>query len=422
MFTAFSTALSALNATATAIDVVGNNLANLNTPGYKNSVVYFRDLVSQSMGGGSGESQVGIGIARPLTIRQFTQGAIQSSTGFMDAAVQGDGFFVTKGSQGNQLYTRAGNFQLDASGNMLSATGERVQGWTNIDPATGILDTNGAINDIVVQVGNAKQPVASNKFTLDLNLDSTAAADVTSKFSAPIKVYDTLGTSHVLTVHLQKTAAGQWAYNVTMPGEEITGGTTGTPFDLTGASGTLTFGTDGQLTAPVAGSPIGFDIPGLTSGAADMHLDWNPYTATGSGRITQFGQPSASAASSQNGSAASQLIGVALADHGVVLAQYSDGQQVAVAQLAMASVRNPGSLIASGNNNYMTSAHTATPAIGIPGTGGRGDIVAGAIESSTVDIAKAFTDLIVFQRSYQANSKVITTVDELSQVTINLKQ
>ena len=131
----------------------------------------------------------------------------------------------------------------------------------------------------------------------------------------------------MLTVNLQKTAAGQWAYTVSMPGEEITGGTAGAAFDLTGASGTLTFGTDGQLTSPVAGSPIGFDIPGLTSGAADMHLDWNPFTATGSGRITQFGQPSAPAGSSQNGSAAAQLIRVGLADHGQIMAQYSDGQR-----------------------------------------------------------------------------------------------
>jgi flagellar hook protein FlgE len=422
MFTSFSTALSALNATATAVDVVGNNLANLNTPGFKTNVVYFRDLVTQSLGAGLGETQVGFGTGRPLTIRQFTQGAIQSSTGLLDAAVQGDGFFVTKNAQGNTLYTRAGNFQVDDFGNLKTNTGERVQGWTSLDPTTGVLDTNGAIGDIVVPVGAAKQPIASNQFTLDVNLNSSAAADATSKFSDTIKVYDSLGTTHVLTVHFEKTAANQWSYNVTIPGEEITGGTAGTPFDITGASGALTFGSDGLLTSPAPGSLIGFDIPGLTTGAADMHLDWNPYTTTNVGRITQFGQPSAPSASSQNGSAAAQLIRVGLADGGQMLAQYSDGQQVVVGQVAMAGVRNPESLIAAGNNNYQVSARTATPAIGLPNQGGRGDIVGGAIESSTVDIAREFTQLIVLQRGYQANSKVITTVDELSQVTINLKQ
>jgi flagellar hook protein FlgE len=422
MFTSFSTALSALNATSTAVDVVGNNLANLNTPGFKTNVVYFRDLVTQSLGAGLGETQVGFGTGRPLTIRQFTQGAIQSSTGLLDAAVQGDGFFVAKNAQGNTVYTRAGNFQVDDAGNLKTNTGEKVQGWTSIDPTTGILDTNGATGDIVVPVGAAKQPVASSRFTLDLNLNSAATADATSNFSDTIKVYDSLGATHVLTVHFQKTAPSQWSYNVTLPGEEITGGTAGTPFDITGASGSLTFGVDGQLTAPAAGAVIGFDIPGLTSGAADMHLDWDPRTSTGAGRITQFGQPSAPAASSQNGSAAAQLIRVGLADGGKMLAQYSDGQQVVVGQVAMASIRNPESLIAVGNNNYQASARTATPAVGLPNTGGRGDIVGGAIEASTVDIAREFTNLIVLQRGYQANSRVITTVDELSQETINLKR
>ena len=137
MFTSFSTALSALNATSTAVDVVGNNLANLNTPGFKTNVVYFRDLVTQSLGAGLGETQVGFGTGRPLTIRQFTQGAIQSSTGLLDAAVQGDGFFVAKNAQGNTLYTRAGNFQVDDSGNLKTNTGELVQGWTTMDTTTG---------------------------------------------------------------------------------------------------------------------------------------------------------------------------------------------------------------------------------------------------------------------------------------------
>lgn len=419
MFTSFSTALSALSATSTAVDVVGNNLANLNTPGYKTNVVYFRDLVTQSLGAGLGETQVGFGTGRPLTIRQFTQGAIQSSTGLLDAAVQGDGFFVTKSTQGNTLYTRSGNFQVDDAGYLKTNTGERVQGWTTIDPTTGTLNTNGAIGDIVVPVGAAKQPVATSQFTMDLNLNSSAAGDSTSQFSDTMKVYDSLGTSHVLTVNFQKAGANQWTYNVTIPGEDVSGGTPGAPFDV-GAAGTMTFGTNGQMTDPAFGAPITVAIPGLSSGAADMSLAWNPYTSTGAGRVTQFGQPSARSASSQNGSAAAQLVRVGLADGGQMLAQYSDGQQVVVGQVAMAGVRNPESLIAVGNNNYQVSARTATPAVGLPNQGGRGDIVGGAIESSTVDIAKEFTNLIVLQRGYQANSRVITTVDQLSQETINL--
>ena len=420
MFTSFSTALSALDATSTAIDVVGNNLANLNTPGFKDSTTYFRDLVTESLGAGLGETQVGFGTGTPMTIRQFTQGAIQSSSGLLDAAIAGDGFFVVSNAQGNQLYTRAGSFQVDDSGTLRTNTGEAVQGWTTLNPTTGNVDTNLAITNIVVPVGGVKQPVATSSLTLDLNLNSAAAADATSDHAETIKVYDTLGTSHTLTMNFEKTGANTWSYSVTIPGEDLSGGTAGTPVAISGASGTLTFGTNGQLTSPDAASPINIAITGLADGASDMSANWSLYTPAGAGRITQFGQPSAPEASSQNGSSASQLTRVGLANGGELLAQYSDGTQVVVGQVAMANIRNPESLIAVGNNNYQASALTASPAVGVANTGGRGDIQGGSIESSTVDIAKEFTNLIVLQRGYQANSRVITTADTLSQETINL--
>ena len=422
MFTSFSTALSALNAQSTAVDVVGNNLANLNTPGYKTSVVYFRDLVTQSLGAGLGETQVGFGTGRPLTIRQFSQGAIQASSGLLDAAIQGDGFFPVRNAQGNTLYTRAGNFQVDLAGNLLTNTGERVQGWTTLDPTTGAVNTSGPISDIVVPVGSLKTPVATTLFTVDLNLDASAPATSASHFSTPMEVFDSLGTSHVLTVNFQKTDANTWQYDITIPGEEVTGGTAGTPTAIDGASGTLTFGADGRLTDPAAGSPIAFGITGLASGASGMQIAWDLYSASGAGRLTQFGQPSAVSANAQNGFAAAQLVRVGLSDGGQILAQFSNGQQTMVGQVALASIRNPESLIAVGNNNFQLSARSAAAAIGVPGTGGRGTIIGGAIENSTVDIAREFTNLIVLQRGYQANSRVITTVDEMSQETINLKR
>ena len=420
MFTSFSTALSALDATSTAIDVVGNNLANLNTPGFKDSTTYFRDLVTESLGAGLGETQVGFGTGTPITMRQFTQGAIQSSSGVLDAAISGDGFFVVDNAQGNQLYTRAGSFQVDLAGTLRTNTGEAVQGWTVVDASTGAVNTNLAISNISVPVGGVKQPVATSNMTLDLNLNSAALADGTSAHSETIKVYDTLGTSHTLTVNFQKTGPNTWSYAVTIPGEDVSGGTAGTPSQVSGASGTLTFGTNGQLTSPDATSPINLAITGLADGASDISANWNLYTPAGAGRITQFGQPSAPEAVSQDGSPASQLIRVGLANGGELLAQYSDGTQVVVGQVAMANIRNPESLIAVGNNNYQASALTASPAIGVPDTGGRGDIQGGSIESSTVDIAQEFTNLIVLQRGYQANSRVITTADTLSQETINL--
>jgi flagellar hook protein FlgE len=295
-----------------------------------------------------------------------------------------------------------------------------VQGWTTIDPTTGQVDTNGPIGNIVVPVGTLKPPTTTTTFTDDLNLNSSAAADATSSFTTPLTVYDSLGNTHVLTLSFQKTDANTWSYNVTVPGADVTGGTAGTPFDISGASGTLTFDTNGNMTDPAAGSPINFSIPGLSDGASDMNLSWNPYNADGSGEITQFSQPSASSASSQNGAGAAQLVSVGLANGGGIVAQYSDGTQLTVGQVAVASIRNPSTLVAVGNNDFQLSQLTAAPAIGMPGTGGRGTIQGGSVEASTVDIATEFTSLIVYQRGYEANAHVITTADQLSQDTINL--
>lgn len=419
--TAFSTALSALNASSTAIDVVGNNLANLSTPGFKPSTVIFSDLVSQSLGQGLGGTQVGFGTGVPLTFRQFTQGSIQQTSAALDAAIQGSGFFVVQDSNGNTEFTRAGNFLVDKFGTLRTSTGETVQGWTALDPVTLEVNTNGPVGNITVPLGSLKPPVVTTEFAVNLNLNSAETADITSDFTTPITVYDSLGTSHVLTLQFQKTAANTWQYQVFAPGEEITGGTAGTPFALAGATGTLTFGNqDGLLTDPPFGTPIQFQIPGLTDGAKDMDLTWDPYTADGVGRITQFGQKSSPAASSQNGSPAAQLDHVGLADGGKVIAQYTDGTEVIVGSLAVASILNPDSLVANGHNNFRVSAASAVPSIGAPGTGGRGSILGNAIESSTADIAREFTNLIVYQRAYEANSKVITTSDTLAQDTINL--
>lgn len=422
----FSAALSALSALGTAVDVVGNNLANLNTPGFKASAVSFQDLVTQSMGSGLGETQVGFGVAQPQTFRQFNQGSVQTTGGLLDSAIQGDGFFIVKDSNGRTLYTRAGNFLTDKDGVLMTNTGAHVQGWSAVDPTTGAVNTVGAIGDIVIPVGSLKPPRVTTDFSIDMNLDANAAAAASSLTTAPMTVYDSLGNSHVLTIHFQKSAANTWSYGVSVPAVEVGGLTTDPPVELlaTSPAPTLVFDPDGTLNTPAAGSPITFTLGGaghlFTDGAAALPLTWDPYTSSGIGRITQFGQPSALSSSSQNGSAAAQLNQVSLSNGGGVLAQYSNGDQVVVAQLALASIRNPDSLLAVGNNNFQLSARSAIPAVGVPGTGGRGSISGGALEASTVDIAREFTHLIVFERGYQANARVITTQDQLSQETINI--
>lgn len=410
MFTSFSTALSALGAHSTAVDVVGNNLANLNTPGFKASTVSFYDLVTQSLGAGLGETQVGFGVGRPVTLRQFSQGAIQSSSGTLDAAIQGDGFLVIRDQTGATLYTRGGNLQVDKSGNLLTATGDKVQGWT-VGP-DGTMNTSGAVGDIVIPVGTLKQPRPTTEFSFDLNLN--AAAPDGEKFLASIEVFDSLGTSHEVTVVFEKSAANEWKYSISIPDSDLASGT------VTPVTGTLKFDSKGQLDAGTA-EPGKLSVDNLKSGADQLELSWSLFH-NAKPRLTQFAQPSAISANAQDGYPAAQLVRVGLADGGKVLAQYSNGQQTVVGQLAMASIRNPESLIAVGNNNFQLSARSALPAIGLPGTGGRGVILGGAIEYSNVDIAREFTNLIVLQRGYQANSRVVTAVDELSQETINLKR
>jgi len=414
MFAAFSTALSALDANGVAVDVVGNNLANMNTTGYKESVAYFQDLVSESMNGG--QTQVGFGVASPLTIAQFTQGAISASSGSLDAAIQGNGFFVVN-NNGTPQYTRAGSFQVDLAGNLLTPGGQQVQGWMAVG---GVVNTGGPIGNITVPLGSLQAPQATQNMTVSANFNASATTGATSDWSAPITVYDSLGTAHVVTLNFQQTAANTWSYTATVPGADVTAGTAGTPYAIPNGSGTLTFNSSGQLTSPAVGAPITFAIPGLTDGAADMSVNWNPYNADGTGTLTQFDQSSATSATSQDGAAAAQLTSVTMGDGGQLTASYSDGQQAVVGALAMANIQNPQTLVNVGNNNYQLSADTAAPAIGAPGTGGRGTIVGGALESSNVDMATELTNLIVLQSAYQANSKVVTTVDTMVQAATNL--
>ena len=408
MFSSFSTALSALNADSTAIDVVGNNLANLNTTGFKTSDVSFQDLVAQSLSGG--QTQVGSGVATPTTQMDFSQGSLQSTGGALDAAIQGGGFFIVQNSTGATEYTRAGNFQVDSQGNLTTPTGETVQGWT---PVNGALNASGPTGNITIPMGSLQAAQPTSNMSVDLNLNAAAATGDT--FSTSVQVYDSLGTSHVVSFTFTKTStANQWQYSLSFPNSDLT--SPGTPL-----TGTLTFNSAGVLTSPAAGSAApSLAVSNLADGAGNLNINWNLYNGT-TPLITQFSQASATSAENQDGTPAAKLTQVSIENGGQVLAKYSDGNQVVVGQIAMASILNPESLISAGDNNFTLSANTALPAVGVPDTGGRGQLLGGSLEASNADIATEFTNLIEFQRSYEANAKVVTTVDQLSQDTINLK-
>jgi flagellar hook protein FlgE len=416
MISAFSTALSGLNADSTAIDVIGNDLANLNTTGYKATEMQFSDLMSEQLGVSATSGQLGMGIGQVSAQSAYTQGSLQTTNGPTDAALQGNGFFVVQNPAGQTLYTRDGSFSVNSTGQLVDASGDLVQGWSAAPGGT--INTNGAIGNISVPLGATVGATPTTTMSLALNLDATPSTTATATtFSAPIQVVDSLGTSHTLTATFTNTGANAWSYTVAAPASDLTTGTS-----TTVATGNLTFNSSGQLITPTAASgPPTVHITNLADGAADMSIGWNLFDPTsGAANITQFAEASAVSNTTQNGFTAGQINSVSLQNGGLLVATYSNGQQVTAGQLAVAAISNPDSLTSVGNNDLATTAQTAAPVVGTADTGSRGQIVAGALESSTVDIATEFTQLLTFERSYQANSRVITTDDQLLQETINL--
>ncbi len=423
MFTAFSSALSALTGHTTAVDVVGNNLANLNTIGFKRSEVSFYDLLSRTLGA-SGQTQVGMGVGRPFTSRQFNQGAIQTTSGRLDAAIQGEGLFVVKDANGGILYTRAGNFKKTADGMMVTATGERVQGW--VADTEGNVTSTGAVGDIRLPEGSLRPASATENLFLTLNLNAADDPGANSLFRVPVRTFDSLGNELIVTLNYEKTGPNNWqvwadaldpAMGVITPDDTAK---VDLVFDSLGSL--IEINGEDQTVDPPPNTTVELNLTGLGSGASDFDVQVNFFAPTGAPLVSQYAQPSAIAGLVQDGQPAAQLSRVAIGDNGVLLAQYSDGTENIIGQLALASVGNPETLVAVGNNAFRVSANSAEPVIGAAGTGGRGTIVGGATEASGADMAREFTNLIVYQRGYQANARVITTADELSAETINLKR
>src|SRR5262245_59934022 len=258
----FSAGLSGLNANSQALSVIGNNLSNINTVGFKASRVNFSDLVSQNVGAASDNpAQVGLGVGLGSISPIFKQGAIESTNEATNVAIQGNGFFVLDGPNGRS-YTRAGAFSFDNSGNLVSPDGQFVQGFTGVDPATGKIDATGSPANITVAPGQLRPATPTSQFTATTNLN--AADPTNATWATPVQIYDSLGTAHVLTMSFEKSGAGAWTYELTAPGAEVTGGTAGTPFVID--SGTLTFGSDGKLSQVDGAAPanVTFTTPTWT--------------------------------------------------------------------------------------------------------------------------------------------------------------
>jgi flagellar hook protein FlgE len=427
----FSAGLSGLNANAVYLSVIGNNLANINTIGFKASSVTFMDLVSQTVGGSSANPmQVGLGVVTGSISPVFSQGAIENTREATNVAIQGGGFFVVRGNDGN-AYTRAGNFSFDSNGTLVSPDGYKVQGWTATNAAGQIVST-GTPGDVTVPPGVLRAPQATSQLYTRTNLDANAVTG--STFTTSVQVYDALGKSHLSTITYTKTGAGAWSFATTVDGGDVTGGTAGTPFTL--AAGALSFDATGRLTsvtptAPATGGgalpadavmDMSFTTPTWTNGAAANTLTWDLTDANNTSSLTGFAAQSATSSISQNGSAAGMIDNITILPDGVIQATFGAGQTVAVGQLAMASFNNPKGLVKLGSNRYGESQSAGIPNVGTAGTGGRGTLIGSALEQSNVDIAQEFTQMILAQRGYQANSKTITVSDELLVDTLALKR
>ncbi|MEZ5284216.1 MAG: flagellar hook protein FlgE [Vicinamibacterales bacterium] len=416
----FAASLSGLYANQQKLNVIGNNLANLNTIGFKASTVQFMDLVSQSVGGTSiNPMQIGLGVTTGSISPNFRQGGVETTGIATNVAIQGGGFFVIGGNQG-QSYTRAGDFSFDSQGVLVTPDGQPVQGYTQLDPLTGNVIVTGQPGDIVIQPGILRAPVATGQFSTTTNLDAGAAVGDT--FTAAVQIYDSLGEQHVVTISYTKTGAGAWNYSMSVPGEDVTGGTPGTPTVIN--NGTLTFDGQGRLNQVNGGAAADVVVngPAWANGAAVANFTWDLVDANGTASLTGFGSPSSTSSISQNGSPSGPVTALGIDSEGQILATFGTGAAIVIGQLALANFNNPQGLTKIGSNRFSESDSSGQANIGVAGTGGRGTLTGGAVEQSNVDIAQEFTQMILAQRGYQANSKSITVTDELLLETLNLKR
>ena len=418
----FSAGLSGLNANGTYLSVIGNNLANINTIGFKASTVSFQDLVSQTVGGDSlNPLQVGLGVTIGSITPVFSQGAIENTREATNVAIQGGGFLVVADADGSQAYTRAGNFSFDKDGKLVTPDGHFVQGWDDIDPVTGEVLATGQPGDLSVPPGILRAPLATSTFTTETNLNANATAG--STFTASVQIYDALGSPHVATItYTKQAAAGSWNYAVTVPGEDVAGGTAGTPYSV--GTGSLQFSSGGLLSAVNGGAPadVSLSLPAWVNGATASSLSWNLVEPDGSATLSGYAITSATSSIRQNGSAPGTMDNITISPDGTITATFGAGQAINIGQLALATFNNPKGLVKLGSNLYGVSAAAGIPNIGEAGTGGRGTLIGSALEQSNVDMAQEFTQMILAQRGYQANSKTITVSDELLVDTLNLKR
>ena len=444
------TGVSGLNANGNALSVVGNNIANLNTIGFKSSRSVFADLISSSLGGAGGAIQTGLGVALNGVQGNFSQGSLSTTSNGLDLAIDGNGFFVLGDGSGVTFYSRAGQFHLDDQNRIVDPSGFFLQGYQ--------VNTSGLItaslSDVTLPTTTAPpNPTTTVDIGANLSSQSTTGtfslADpaATAQFSTSLTVYDSLGNSHLLTTYFTKTAANTWAYNVVGSTNEIVtanydASNINTTLGLVRlASGSLTFTQSGALDTESVVISYDSGTPGGTPGGvvgqaqidfvgaiADQAITFDFGTSvttdggTGMDLSTQFGAPSGLVQQAQNGFGAGSLQAFTVDPNGMVNGRFSNGQVRAVAQLALARFPDPLSLVRTGKNTFAQSGSSGQPVVGAATSAGLGRILANTLELSNVDLGESFIEMIAAQRGFQANSRVIATSDEVLQELVNLKR
>jgi len=423
--------LSGLNADSTALNTIANDLSNMNTTAFKSQTTNFSDLFYQEVGttGSGNEIQQGEGVQVASNATDFAQGSYDTSgTTASDVALDGNGFFVVNNG-GSNLYTRDGAFTQDTSGNLVTAGGQAVMGYPAVN---GVVNTTATLAPINIPlIGQVQPGQATTSFSMTANLDSASTAGPTSAFPTTVTVYDSLGAAHTATVTYTETGPNTWTYSAALPASDFTSGVS------TPVTGAMSFDSNGNLStvaqttpAVVAATPVGtaagdistiqLGFAGLKDGAADLSMSWNLLGANGTPNISQQDSANSQTAAPANGWAAGVCTGFGIGSDGTVSASYSNGQTQAVGQLALANVTNLQGLSLQGNGNYATTLASGAATIGVSGTGGLGAIQDSTLEESNVNISAEFSNLIIAQRGFEANSKAITTFDTITQETINM--
>ena len=424
--------ISGLNANGHAMNVIGNNIANANTVGFKASRTVFGDLLSSQLSGSGGSSQIGRGSGVSVVDNIFSQGTLETTEVNTDLAIEGSGMFIVSNPQTNNSvnsYTRAGAFRFNAEGFLVSPEGYNVMGFQ--------LDTNGnTYGDLTPIYANTQSFAAAGptaNLTLNTNIDSDSALiaggfDITnpsgsSHYTTSIRVFDSLGSTHLMSTNFTKVGINSWEWNAVVDGAEVAGGTPGS-LELVG-EGVLNFDPDGNLDLATSGNGIPMATAGTFTTFAGA-LDWvngasTTQQMTFDMQTTQYASPSVVVSQGQDGYGIGALIKLTVDEQGSVIGNFSNGTPRELMRIALAKFNSTGGLKKSGDNIWEQSAASGPATVGTVGSG-VGNIFTNSLEQSNVDLAQEFVKMITTQRGFSANSKTITTTDEMLAEVINMKR